>query len=154
MRLEDTYHPDEFRLAVLADDMEVDPVAWLAAGSFDLRFNCRPERFLKSGENRWDIAQAGVVYNPTIMPSKPMLRVYGYGTITVNGTTITILEHSLSYIDIDCDLQEAYYGTTNANQYISCTEFPVIDPGTNQVSTNFINTGMQKLEIIPRTWQL
>ena len=154
VRLEDTYHPDEFRLAVLADDMEVDPVAWLAAGSFDLRFNCRPERFLKSGENRWDIAQAGVVYNPTIMPSKPMLRVYGYGTITVNGTTITILAHSLQYIDIDCDLQEAYYGSTNANQYISCTEFPVIDPGTNQVSTNFINTGMQKLEIIPRTWQL
>ena len=155
VRLEDTYHPNEFRLAVLAQGMEVDPVAWLAAGSFDLRFNCRPERFLKSGETPWDIYLSGVVYNPTSMVAKPLVRVYGYGTVTIGGRTITIASHNLDYIDIDCDLQEAYCGSTNANQYISCSEFPVLQPGTVQISANYSNpSGTKKTSITPRFWQL
>lgn len=150
VRLEDTYHPDEFRLAVLAQGMEVDPVAWLAAGSFDLRFNCRPERFLKSGETATEFAQSGSISNPTDMPSKPLIRVYGSGSLTVNGTAITIASHLLSYIDIDCDLQEAYCGATNANQYISASEFPKLDSGANSV----VLSGVTKVEITPRWWQL
>ena len=150
VRLEDTYHPNEFRLAVLAQGMEVDPVAWLAAGSFDLRFNCRPERFLKSGETATEFTQSGTITNPTDMTSKPLIRVYGAGTITVNGTAITIASHLLSYIDIDCDLQEAYCGTTNANQYISASEFPKLDSGSNSV----VLSGVTKVEITPRWWQL
>lgn len=150
VRLEDTYHPDEFRLAVLSQGMEVDPVAWLAAGSFDLRFNCRPERFLKSGETATPFTANGSISNPTDMPSKPLIRVYGYGSLTVNGTAITIASHTLSYIDIDCDLQEAYCGTTNANQYITALEFPMLDSGANSVALS----GVTKVEITPRWWQL
>ena len=150
VRLEDTYHPDEFRMAVLAQGMEVDPVAWLAAGSFDLRFNCRPERFLKSGETATEFIQSGSISNPTDMPSKPLIRVYGSGSITVNGTAITIASHLLSYIDIDCDLQEAYCGSVNANQYISASEFPKLDSGANSV----VLSSVTKVEITPRWWQL
>lgn len=150
VRLEDTYHPDEFRLAVLAQDLEVDPVAWLAAGSFDLRFNCRPERFLKSGETATTFTQTGSISNPTDMPSKPLIRVYGAGNVTVNGTAITIASHELSYIDIDCDLQEAYCGAVNANQYISALNFPKLDSGANSV----VLADVTKVEITPRWWQL
>lgn len=150
VRLEDTYHPDEFRMAVLAQDLEVDPVAWLAAGSFDLRFNCRPERFLKSGETATTFTANGSISNPTDMPSKPLIRVYGSGSLTVNGTAITIASHELSYIDIDCDLQEAYCGTTNANQYITALEFPKLNSGANSV----VLSGVTKVEITPRWWQL
>lgn len=150
VRLEDTYHPDEFRLAVLAQDLEVDPVAWLAAGSFDLRFNCRPERFLKSGETATTFTAGGSISNPTDMPSKPLIRVYGSGSLTVNGTAITIASHELSYIDIDCDLQEAYCGTTNANQYITALEFPTLDSGANSVAL----VDVTRVEITPRWWQL
>lgn len=150
VRLEDTYHPDEFRLAVLSQGMEVDPVAWLAAGSFDLRFNCRPERFLKSGETATTFTANGSISNPTDMPSKPLIRVYGSGSLTVNGTAITIASHTLSYIDIDCDLQEAYCGATNANQYITALEFPTLDSVANSVALS----GVTKVEITPRWWQL
>lgn len=150
VRLEDTYHPDEFRLAVLSQGMQVDPVAWLAAGSFDLTFNCRPERFLKSGENATTFLVSGSISNPTEMPAKPLIRVYGSGSFTVNGTTITVASHSLAYIDIDCDLQEAFCGSVNANQYISASEFPVLDSGANSVALN----GVTKVEITPRWWQL
>lgn len=150
VRLEDTYHPDEFRLAVFASDMEIDPVAWLAAGSFDLRFNCRPERFLKSGETATTFTTSGTISNPTDMPSKPLIRVYGAGSVTVNGTAITIASHELSYIDIDCDLQEAYCGYVNANQYISALNFPKLDSGANSV----VLADVTKVEITPRWWQL
>lgn len=149
-RLSDTYHPDEFRLAVLSQGMVVDPVRWLAAGSFDLVFNCRPERFLTSGETATTFTAGGTINNPTDMPSKPLIRVTGAGTITVNGTAIEIASHSLSYIDIDCDLQEAFCGSTNANQYISLSEFPKLDSGANSVAL----TGVTKVEITPRWWRL
>ena len=150
VRLEDTYNPDEFRLAILSQGMDVNPVSWLAAGSFDLIFNCRPERFLKSGEIVHQFITSGSVTNPTDMPSKPIIRVYGAGTVTVNGTAIEIAAHELSYIDIDCDLQEAFCGSTNANQYISLSEFPKLDSGANSVAL----TGVTRVEITPRWWRL
>lgn len=150
VRLEDTYHPSEFRLAVLSQGMVVDPVSWLAAGSFDLIFNCRPERFLKSGESVHTFTANGTIENPMTMPSKPLIRVYGAGTVTVNGTVMEIASHELSYIDIDCDLQEAFCGSTNANQYISSTSFPTLDSGQNSV----VLSGVTKVEITPRWWRL
>lgn len=150
VRLEDTYNPDEFRLAILSQGMDVNPVSWLAAGSFDLIFNCRPERFLKGGESVTTFTAGGTISNPTDMPSKPLIRVTGAGTITVNGTAIEIASHSLAYIDIDCDLQEAFCGSTNANQYISLSAFPTLRSGANIV----VLSGVTKVEITPRWWRL
>ena len=150
VRLEDTYNPGEFRLAILSQGMDVNPVSWLSAGSFDLIFNCRPERFLKSGESVTTFTAGGTISNPTDMPSKPLIRVTGAGTITVNGTAIEIASHSLSYIDIDCDLQEAFCGSTNANQYISLSAFPTLRSGANIV----VLSGVTKVEITPRWWRL
>ncbi|HRU99264.1 MAG TPA: hypothetical protein P5092_17775 [Ruminococcus sp.] len=150
VRLEDTYHPSEFRLTVLAQGMEVDPVAWLAAGSFDLRFNCRPERFLKSGETATTFTAKGSISNPTDMPSKPLIRVYGSGSLTVNGTEVEIAQHNYTYIDIDCDLQEAFFESQNANEYISLDEFPKLDSGANSI----VLDGVTRVEITPRWWRL
>ena len=51
-KLTDEYNPDEFRLAVYKSGLEVDPVA-LRAGEFDITFECKPQRYLMSGENRF-----------------------------------------------------------------------------------------------------
>ena len=150
VRLEDTYNPDEYRLAVLSQGMEVNPVSWLAAGSFDLIFNCRPERFLKVGDTVQTFTADGTITNPTDMAAKPLIRVYGSGKVEVNGIEITITSHSLSYIDIDCDLQEAFCGTVNANQYISVDDFPKLDSGANIVDL----TGVTSVQITPRWWRL
>lgn len=51
-RLEDTYHPDEFRLASFSDGMNPSNItAFHRFGEFALAFNCKPQRFLKSGED-------------------------------------------------------------------------------------------------------
>lgn len=50
-RLEDSYHPDEFRLASFAGGISPDNMGpFNRNGEFDLVFNCKPQRFLKSGE--------------------------------------------------------------------------------------------------------
>lgn len=48
-RLEDEYNPDEYRMAVYKSGLEVDPVQ-LKAGQFEIVFECKPQRWLKSGE--------------------------------------------------------------------------------------------------------
>ena len=50
-RLEDTFHPGEYRMASLNGGIEVDQLGTrYNSGKFDLTFNCKPQRFLKSGE--------------------------------------------------------------------------------------------------------
>lgn len=49
-RLTDTYHPDEYRLAIYREGLETKPVQYNRAGEFDLVFDCKPQRFLLEGE--------------------------------------------------------------------------------------------------------
>lgn len=49
-RLELSWLPDEYRLAAFHGDIEASMKNWDGMGKFDLSFNCKPQRFLKSGE--------------------------------------------------------------------------------------------------------
>ena len=49
-RLEDTYNPEEFRLAAFRSGIAPDTGPLNRSGRFDITFDCRPERWLKSGE--------------------------------------------------------------------------------------------------------
>lgn len=50
-RLEDSYHPDEFRMAQFAGPIDIDSTGrHNRYGTTSLTFNCMPQRFLKSGE--------------------------------------------------------------------------------------------------------
>jgi len=150
-RLEDTYHPDEFRLAKWESDFSVKPDEALLAGEFELKFNCYPQRFLKSGENVIEITSATTIINEQMTTALPLIRAYGTGTFTINGITVQITSAS-SYTDIDCDLQECFKDTlaTNCNGNVVLTTFPELQPGENTISMS----GITKLEITPRWWRL
>ena len=49
-RLELSWLPDEYRLAAFMGDIEPTITSWNGKGHFDMSFNCKPQRFLKSGE--------------------------------------------------------------------------------------------------------
>ena len=89
--------------------------------------------------------------NPTLYPSKPLIRVYGSGSIQVNDITITVAQHS-GYIDIDCDMMDCHRGADSMNQYVSFSgnDFPELQPGINRILLN----GPDKVEITPRWWEL
>lgn len=151
-RLEDTYHPDEYRLAIYKSGLNVSPTARNLAGSFTLTFDCKPQRFLKSGEQKTTFTASGSLYNQTDYDAKPLLRCYGRsGTVTVSGVAVSVTGCS-SYVDIDCDLMEVYEGSTSRNSTTTLTdgEFPVLSPGSNAVSFS----GFTSVAITPRFWTI
>lgn len=149
-RLVDTYHPNEFRLGYFPGAFEATPTSKLDAGQFDLTFICKPQRYLISGETTTMFSASGTLTNPTLFEAKPLLRVYGTGSITVNGVTITISEAD-TYTDIDCEIMEAYKGSANKNYAVSLNSvyFPVLSPGSNTITLDGVTA-----DITPRWWTL
>ena len=72
-RLEDTFHPNEFRMAIFVDEFEVKPIEYATASEFEITFNCKPFRYLTSGETEQTITDGGTITNPTLFGSKPLV---------------------------------------------------------------------------------
>lgn len=89
VRLTDEYNPNEYRLAIYKSGLEVTP-AQLKAGEFSIVFDCKPQRWLTSGETAVTVANNGTLTNPTRFESSPLLEVEGYGTIGFNGYEIKL----------------------------------------------------------------
>lgn len=151
-RLEDTYQPGEYRMALYRDVLEVNATARNDAGRFDVTFYCKPQRFLLSGAETQVFTAAGSIYNPTMFDSRPLIRVYGTGEVGLGNGTITITAAD-GYTDLDCDVMEAYKGTVNKNQYVqlSSLDFPVLPPGETGIA---LGAGITRVEIIPRWWEV
>ena len=101
-RLTDTYNPNEFRLGTFKDAFEVKPESANRHGEFDLVFNCKPQRYLTSGETEITVSSGQTITNPTPYPCQPMIETYGYGELTVNGYQVTIVDEEVGYIVL-CD---------------------------------------------------
>ena len=148
-RLEETYHPDEYRMARFVSGLQVEATPLLREGRFTMVFDCMPQRFLKSGELVTEFTSNGNIYNPTTRPAKPLLRVWGNGQLGIGSATLTI-SNTTNYTDIDCETMDAYYGATNRNSNISGT-FPTLNPGQSGIT---LGAGITKLQITPRWWIL
>lgn len=149
-RLEDTYHPDEYRLGRYVQGLEVEPSQMHVAATFELVFDCKPQRYLKEGEHAIEVVNGSVLYNPEDMTALPFIRVYGAGSFNINGYAGTIASGS-TYTDIDCELQEAFMGTTSRNSALTLANgFPKLTPGDNNITFS----GFSKVEITPRWWRL
>lgn len=97
-RLVDTYNPNEYRMGVFKDAIEVEPVAQNTAGEFEVVFNCKPQRYLISGETKTTVTSGSTVTNPTQFDAQPMIMTKGYGTLTVNGYEIEITNETLGNV--------------------------------------------------------
>lgn len=147
-RLEDTYHPDEFRLAMFKSGLDVTTTTRNLAGYFDIVFDCKPQRFLKFGETETSWESGSIIYNPTRFEALPLIKATGNGTLTLNGTEMTVTDND-SYIMIDCDLQDAYRDGVNCNNMITY-DFPTLSPGDNELTYS----GFTSIEITPRFWTI
>lgn len=87
-RIEDTYHPEEYRMGVYLSGLDVEPVLYGTAAKFTLAFNCKPQRFLKSGEEELSVSSGDVLTNPTPFESKPLLAVWGSGGVSIGEDSV------------------------------------------------------------------
>lgn len=159
-RLTDTYNPDEFRMALYKSGLEVEPAAHNRAGEFDITFDCKPQRWLVSGETEVAFTGAGSISNPTLFEAKPMLKVTGAGVLTIGSYTLSIAagsSPSTQEIYIDCETQEAWEivgaGKLSRNDYIQNAgeDFPVLAAGENTIT---LGSGISRIEITPRWWRI
>ena len=114
-RLVDTYHPDEYRMAIYCEGLEVDPIYYSRAGSFTLKFTCKPQRYLVSGEAEIEVSNGDVVNNPTLFDASPLLKIDGYGTVSFNGYEIEITQETIDVPDELWTAQNKSYTYANAS---------------------------------------
>lgn len=150
-RLELTQEPNHFRKALLMALTEPDTGQFIRDGQFTITFTCMPQRWLKTGENWTTFNADGTITNPTLFDAKPIIRIYGSGDVGIGSQTITLTQAGTAYVDVDCDIMDAYEGSTNMNQYLQVTDFPVLHSGSNGVT---LGTGVTKVEIMPRWYEI
>lgn len=135
-RLEDTYNPDFFRMARLADEIKFTTSAFNKTGKAQIIFDCKPQRWLKSGEQKISVQNGGSIYNPTRYSSAPLIKVTcnGGGVLSVGDYTITISDIS-TYINIDSDIQDCYNENVSMNANVVLSNgFPLLNSGSTIIS--------------------
>lgn len=157
--LEDSFEPEHFRLARFAGPMNIAQLLGLY-GRCTLEFDCRPERWLKSGTKRLNILDNASVFNPTQFPAKPLIYVTSAVDIAIkiNGTSwLTIATEGVSTTAvIDCDemtVQNSSGVSIMDKVTFASTwnEFPVLQPG---ISTFTLTGSETAFEIVPGWWTI
>lgn len=180
LRLTDEYNPDEFRLALYKSGLEVNPAAYHQAGEFGITFECKPQRFLNSGEVPVDVykheyltdhnldpitdhngnpidinAMSGEVTNPTPYECKPLIIAPSSGAVHMGNISIEIGGDSSKDIYIDCDSMEIY--TMQGEAMVSAADLVTFTPNQFPVmppGENTFASTIPDIQIIPRWWIL
>ena len=131
-RLEDTFHPDEYRMAVFADKFEAKPIEYNTASKFEIVFNCKPQRYLTDGEAPIEVDDGDVILNPTLFEAHPLLMVEGAGAVTVNGYNIQINDEEVGEIELVPAVRDvvSYGGDYRENMVL-------LEDGDDMVLDNF-----------------
>lgn len=156
-RLEDSYEPDYYRLAKFEDALVVKNI-YGDGGTFELKFDCKPQRFLKSGELPILVNSGDKLHNPTNFPAKPLITFFGNGTVLlyIGPAEVTInFDDGVGHgVVIDCERQEIHDGTLNLSKVsnVSSLGFPCLKPGDSQIS--FDPNRCYDMTIHPNWWTL
>lgn len=157
-RLTDEYNADEYRQALYMSGLEVTPT-YDRAGQFDIIFECKPQRFLLSGETAVTLSADGSITNPTAFDARPLLVATGTGVVDIGGHSLTILSGGTTNqtLYIDCETQEAWELVAGAKVARNdCIQnagetFPVLGAGE---TTILLGTGISTVSITPRWWRV
>lgn len=148
-RLEDSYWLDTFRLASFQGGIDIANIL-NRFGRATIEFDCKPQRFYKSGDFFIDVENGAKLLNPSPFEAKPIIIVEGSGsgTITAGDKTITLTD--CDNITIDSDIMQVYQGTTNKNRTASGA-FPVLTEGQTEITWT---GGITGIKLKPRWWTL
>lgn len=159
-RLEDTFEPEYFKMARYAGALNIEQILG-KYGKATLEFDCQPERWLKNGEDvQTLIAGVNTIYNPTAFKAKPLIKMYGGGSmvLSVNDTEyFSVYETAESWCCvIDCETGEitdddGVSKIASTTFYTRYNDFPVLESGIN---TFEFDSNTDTIEIIPRWWTL
>jgi hypothetical protein len=79
-------------MALFVDGLEIDPVKYNTASTFEIKFDCKPQRWLANGATPITVSDGQTLNNPTPYDAEPLLAVEGHGTISFNGYEINLTD--------------------------------------------------------------
>lgn len=148
-KLFDSYDPDTYRLGFFSGPSDVEN-ALNQMGRTTIAFNCKPYRYLFSGETAQTFSSNGSISNPTGVASRPEIVIHGSGAGVLGVGSYTV---SISAIDdgmvLDCEAMDCYNGGNNRNNLITLSpafEYPQLLPGANAIT---ISGGITSIELTP-----
>lgn len=153
-RLEDEINTTEYRMAVFKDGLDVSTLN-KETGTFEVTFDCKPQRFLKSGETAVPVTHVvGAITNPTLFESHPILQVWGYGGFGINGEMLQINSAPIGRVTIDGAYNSGVrFGdnTTKALNLIKLNNGDKFAVGSNRISCYLTGEGIESASDITVT---
>lgn len=171
-RLETSDDPDHFWLARVENSPQIaQRVRTLAP--FDISFDCKPQRFLKSGEEKMIFPHTQKheeiqIYNNFGFPARPLIYAkwsevtehnyvdiifYDASGNSMLDKNIRTFDMTVTDLYIDCDTHNAYNNDGNQNHNVVAYNFPALDIGLNNI-TIIGPESLESVEIMPRWWEL
>lgn len=166
IRLEDSYEPDIYMLGIYEEDDELESIlgqAWQT----EIKFNCKPQKYLLSGNRKIDVITSGAtINNPTNYPAFPLLKIWGTGTIHFLGrptrtmdsnsgelkNTMLSIYENYNEININSETFDAVdIEGNNMSRAIYLGDRITLYPGINEIT---YAGDIQKISIIPKWWRL
>ena len=138
--LRDTYSSGSFYHASYTGAAKFESIAGkIAKGT--LTFDCKPFKYLDSGNSLIQLTSGAVINNPGSFFSQPVFRIVGSGqaTITIvnSGGTFRYTINNIApetVLYIDSEQMIAYHGSVLDNGKLSFSSFPTLVPGNNTIS--------------------
>ena len=150
-RLETSDDPDHYWMARVENSPQI-AMRLRTLAPFEIGFDCKPQRFVKSGENAVVFTDNGSLFNQYGQIALPFITLYGQGAgrLTIGDCVVDVkaLDGTLY---LDSDTQNAYNNNGNQNLNINAPVFPVLGDGEIPIA---FRGGIERVEIVPRWWEL
>ena len=150
-RLETSDDPEHYWMARVENSPQIS-MRLRTLAPFEIGFDCKPQRFVKAGENAVVFASNGSLFNQYGQIALPFITLYGQGAgrLTI-GDCVVEVKALNGTLYLDSDTQNAYNNNGNQNLNIDAPIFPVLVGGEVQIA---FSGGIERVEIIPRWWEL
>lgn len=172
-RLEDTYHSDEYRQGIFKAGLNVEPVVYHTGGEFEITFDCKPQRWLVSGETPITLTPGTTetLVNPTNFDAYPILAVTGGAGKHISfayPNDLNIYRIAIAAgasianppLYIDCELMEAYEISTAGVVTSHNADVSFVSPNTGDTiylkseTAVVAASGITSATITPRWWRI
>lgn len=150
-RLETSDDPNHYWMARVENSPQI-AIRLRTLAPFEISFDCKPQRFVKSGENAVVFTSNGSISNQYGQIALPLITMYGQGTGTLTiGSCVVDVKSLDGVLYLDSDTQNAYNDDGNQNMNINATYFPTLPDGETRIA---FSGGINRVEIVPRWWEL
>ncbi len=135
----DSYDTEYFRYGVISGSLDIEEQL-NKVGSFTVTFNCKPYKYSYAGQQVVAADDSTLtVTNPTAFESRPYIKLYGSGTVTLNvssgdSTSAWTISAIDEYIEIDSELMNCFKGTVLKNDTVTGDGFPMLQSGASTIA--------------------